>query len=353
MLDGFAVDVFVYPPGFLLLPGALRLLTTDFLRERMLYYALDFGVVAGAMLALARWIGGTRGLVVGLLVPAVLLSVPSRISLQIGNFQLIAVALSILAMISFARGRSTVGAAMLAFAIASKLHPGLLLVYLLARRRFREVGFTLGFLALYFGLAVAFYGKDVVGAFVGFEAPRLASGVAFGMLRLIPWTVTINESIYGLVLKLGLLGVPGASFRLAGGVAWAYTLGLVVATVLLGLKRESDRLATAGSWLALLGLASLRAPFLAQEYGLFLPLWLLSVVAARIEPGRWGYGMLALVAWGGLNVLWPFEAFSHGVVVSLLVTSVGQAIAWALLGWTMLSEWRTRDRAMAADGAVT
>jgi alpha-1,2-mannosyltransferase len=343
MLAGFQVDTFMYPPPFLLLPGALRLVTDDFLRERMIWYLLDFALVVGAMLALARWIGGRRGLLVGLLVPAVLVSVTARISLQMGNFQLMAAALSVLAMVAFERGRALRGAPLLAFAIASKLHPGLLLVYLLARRKFREVGLTLGFLVLYVVLVRVFYGGAVLGSFVGFEAPRLASGAAFGMLHVLPWAVTINESVYGLVLKLGLLGVPGASFPAAGVLAWAYTLALVVVAVLLGRRGEGDdRLGAAATWLALLGLASLRAPFLPQEYGLFLPVWLLSIVVARsiIEDGRRSHVIAAILAWAGLNVLLPFEAFPRGVGFSLLVTSVAQAIAWALLAWTVVRALR-------------
>ena len=56
-----------------------------------------------AMVVLARWIGGASGLLVLLLVPIVWVSPTTRLTLQIGNFQITAFALSILAMIAFDR----------------------------------------------------------------------------------------------------------------------------------------------------------------------------------------------------------------------------------------------------------
>src|SRR5262245_6790131 len=61
-----------------------------------------------------------------------------------------------LAMVLFEGGRHALGGAVLAFTIASKLFPGLLVIYLLARRQYRAVAWTaasgLGYIFLTFGL---------------------------------------------------------------------------------------------------------------------------------------------------------------------------------------------------------
>src|SRR5512132_3893124 len=45
MLGPFGIDVYEYPPPFLLVPRALRLLTTDFFRLRPLWFGLNIAVV--------------------------------------------------------------------------------------------------------------------------------------------------------------------------------------------------------------------------------------------------------------------------------------------------------------------
>ncbi|MGH7280542.1 MAG: hypothetical protein ACRELY_03390, partial [Polyangiaceae bacterium] len=229
--------------------------------------------------------------------------------------------------------------------VGAKLYPGLLLVYLIGRRKFREVALTIGFLILYMVLAAAFFGPRVLGVFAGFEGPRLATGAAFGMLHMMPWTVTINESVYGFVLKLGMLGVPGASFKAAGIVAWLYMLAVIAIAFVIGKKKESSSLATATTWVAILAAASLRAPFLPQEYGLFLPLWLLSLVVARMTNVNARAIGIAVAAWAGLNILWPLEEFHRGAILALFVTAIAQAVAWTLIARELRRAWRAEPSA--------
>jgi alpha-1,2-mannosyltransferase len=57
MLGIFRIDVFEYPPPFLLLPQALKTLTNDFLRVRLLWFAFNGLVILMAMLIIARSLG--------------------------------------------------------------------------------------------------------------------------------------------------------------------------------------------------------------------------------------------------------------------------------------------------------
>jgi hypothetical protein len=71
MLGPFRIDVYEYPPPFLLLPRALRLVVPDFLRLRLLWFALNCGVVLLSMLVVTRLLGpaaGTRALLLSPLV---------------------------------------------------------------------------------------------------------------------------------------------------------------------------------------------------------------------------------------------------------------------------------------------
>ena len=63
-------------------------------------------------------------------------------TLQAGNAHLLFIAAAVAAMLLFERQRHAAGGAILAYAIVSKLFPGVLLFYLLLRRDWRAVGWT-------------------------------------------------------------------------------------------------------------------------------------------------------------------------------------------------------------------
>ena len=86
------------------LPRAPVAAGLDFLTIRKVWFAVQSIVLFATMVLLARWIGGSSGLLVLLLVPVMWLSPTTRLGLQIGNFQLTAFALTVLAMIAFDRG---------------------------------------------------------------------------------------------------------------------------------------------------------------------------------------------------------------------------------------------------------
>src|SRR5260221_2954637 len=135
MLGPFNADVVGLPPPFPLLPRALLWLTSDFLRFRMLWFALNGGVVLIALLAGAGPLGPAAGTRALLLSPLVWVALPTISNLQKGNVQGMVIALSMLAMVLFERRRFAAGGILLAFVTASKLYPGLLVVYLLVRDR--------------------------------------------------------------------------------------------------------------------------------------------------------------------------------------------------------------------------
>src|SRR4029453_13142281 len=104
-LGPFNVDVFEYPPPFLLLPRALLLVAHDFMSLRMLWFALDCAGVMAVMIAVARRMGpaaGTRALLLASLMWA---AVPTISFVQKGNVQGLVVAASIAAMLLFEKRR--------------------------------------------------------------------------------------------------------------------------------------------------------------------------------------------------------------------------------------------------------
>jgi hypothetical protein len=303
MIGPFKIDVYEYPPPFLLLPRALLLLAPDFMRLRMLWFGIGGALVLMAMLVVARFLGPVAGTRALLLSPLVWMSLPMLSTLQKGNVQAMVVAASMLAMVLFERRRWAAGGALLAFATASKLYPGLLIVYLVAQRRWRAVAWTAALGVALLALSLLDIGWAPYAAFFD-HLPGLLGGEAFPAFRN-PAARAINFSIPGLVFKLGLFGVPGMNFGASKMVGWAYTLVALAATVFAARRTLRDREKPL-VWLAILILATLRSPFLPATYAAIPPLWLLTILAAHQAPTPRTLSVLLLV-WAGLNVYWPTD----------------------------------------------
>ncbi|HZI94807.1 MAG TPA: glycosyltransferase family 87 protein [Patescibacteria group bacterium] len=304
MLGPFKIDVYEYPPQFLLLPRALRWLTPDFTDLRMLWFALCGGSLLLALFVVARFLGPAAGTRALLLSPVVWVSLPVTLgTLQKGNVQILVIASSMLAMVLFERRQPAAGGAILAFMTVSKLYPGLLIMYLLARRQWRAVAWTTAFAGAFSLLTLLILGWGPYAAFLD-HLPGLMSGEAFPAFRN-PAPTASNLSIPGLVFKLKLFGGAALSFGAAKLLGWGYTLVALAVTVFAGSRtlRDDEKPQT---WMAILILATLRSPFLPQTYGVYPPVWLLTLLAATLAPLRRAPFMI-LCAWIALNLYWPSD----------------------------------------------
>lgn len=303
LIGPFKIDVFEYPPPFLLMPRALQLVTQDFLRTRMLWFALNGGFVLLVFLVVARFLGRPADQRALLLSPLVWMSLPMISVLQKGNVQAMVIAASMLAMVLFERRRWAAGGVLLAFATVSKLYPGMLVVYLIARRQWRAVAWTTALSVAFVLIAFLDLGWAQYAAFLD-HLPGLLSGEAFPAFRN-PMATAMNFSVPGIVFKLKLFDVPGMSFEAAKMLGGVYTLVAVTMTVLAGLHapREHEKPMV---WMAILILATLRSPFLPQAYAGVPPLWLLTLLAACITPNAKTLTMI-LFAWASLNIYWPVD----------------------------------------------
>jgi alpha-1,2-mannosyltransferase len=325
MIGPFKIDVYEYPPPFLLLPRALRTVFPDFFRFRMMWFGLNSAVILLAMLVLARGLGPSAGTRALLLSPLVWAAAPTLSVLQKGNAQALVIAISILAMALFERRRWMAGGALLAYATASKLYPGMLAVYLLARREWRAVAWTAGL-----GVALAVVTWIDVG-WAPFRAvldrmPALVGGEAFPAFRN-PMAMAINYSIPGLVFKLKLFGVPGMTFAAAKVVGWIYTLVVIAVIVAVGRRPVPERRRPL-VWLAILILATLRSPFLPQSYAGFPALVLLMLLGTMSAPTTKTL-VAVLLAWLALNIMWPIDWPMDPRLLALLST-IPQTVTLAL-----------------------
>jgi hypothetical protein len=256
-------------------------------------------------------VAGTRAL---LLSPLVLASDLTIGTLQAGNLQAIVFSLAMIAMVLFAQHRYAAGGAVLAFVTVSKLFPGLLIVYLLVRREWRALAWTMGLIAVLVAISLLDTGWTPYKAFLD-HLPRLLSGEAFPAFRN-PGAIAKNYSVPGMAFKLQLFGLASAPFGAMRIIGWIYTLIVLAATVILArrtLTREQEPLA----WLTILILASLRSPFL-PGYAVIPVLWLLTLLAARFAPTGKTLGGV-LLAWVVLNITMPQQGPDPRLLTAILL----------------------------------
>ncbi|MFQ5600433.1 MAG: glycosyltransferase 87 family protein [Candidatus Krumholzibacteriia bacterium] len=335
----FTIDHYQYPPPFLILPRSLSLVTGDFLRMRALRFALGTAAFLTALAVVAVWCGAARSNPELLVLPLLVAAPATLATLQIGNFQLMAISLAMLGMVAFERKHDWLGGLLLGFSMLSKVFPGILLVYLILQRRWRPVIWTAGASLAILVVTLSLFGAGPVRDFVTFQVPRIASGDVFAFFTKakVPRTVMANTALFGLPYKLEGLGLTGFdSYRVAQVLTHADTLGLAVLLVLLARARRALRaeaasgvrtgpgspLREAQTWLALLTLAQLRSPFLPWTYGIIATMWLLLLVLPRTRHRIWKTALVG-VAWVLLAVNVPFRFGPDSYPFHLGFTFVG------------------------------
>jgi alpha-1,2-mannosyltransferase len=302
------VDPFHYPPPFLLLPEALRVVAPDFWDLRRLWFAMQALTLAAAVVGLAGWIGGMQGgfaLLAGILVLA---SPHTAATLQQGNFQITAIALALVAIVLLMSGLTATGSGLLAYAALAKIFPGVLVVPLIAARRWRLLAWIAAAGAVLVVLTVVVIGMRPFQDFVSTALPDISSGAAFPQAD-VPAQSRVNWSAYGETVRLRQLGVSWLTAPRGLMLTQLYGLAVVALAAWVGWKRRfdlsvgADRLALLQVSLALVSLASFRSPFVGVVYGSIGTLWAIGLTAASMPTearrAAWftGFVILAWSTW--------------------------------------------------------
>ncbi len=337
MLGAFNIDVYEYPPPFLTVPRSLQLVAPQFAPFRMVWFGLNGLALLGAFVLVAQSLGPTLGTRALLLSPLMLATIPTLNFLQKGNVQGAMIATAMIAMVLFDRRYFALGGALLAYATVSKLFPGLLIVYLLAQRRWRPVAWTAAFGVVLTLLSLLTLGLPGYAAFLE-HLPGLLGGEAFPAFRN-PAAMAINYSVPGLVFKLKLFGVPGMGFGVSKVVGWLFTIVALVVTFLLGSRtlRDEDKPLV---WLAILIVATLRSPFLPHAYGGFPALWLATLLAAQARPSARNLS-LVVGAFAVLSFFWPVDWRMDPKLLAT-ISSLPQAMVMAIAFVVVRRELRYR-----------
>ena len=334
-------DPFHYPPPFLLLPQAIRVVAPDFWDFRRIWFVLQAVTLAGAVVGLAGWVGGRAGAVAltgGLLV----LAFPhAAATIQQGNFQITGVPLGVIAFVLLIAGREALGGGVLAYAALGKIFPGLLVIPLLTGRHWRALAWVAAMGLVILALTVATQGIQPMRDFFSTSLPEISTGAAFPQTENGP-NARVNLSAYGQTVRLRMLGVTWLTQPRGLMAAQIYGVLVVALAAWAGWRRRfdlthtHDRLAVAQLALGLVGLASYRSPFVGAVYGGVSTLWLMGVCAARArQPLRaqvWLLGLcvLAYALWSIPSPAYPPSQSWIWITGALTFACMGISV-WAVL----------------------
>jgi len=324
-LDGFA-----YPPPFLLAPRALLVITDQFHLLRTIWFGMCGLFSLWAAVAVSLHLGGRTGARAAVGLPAIWIAFPWLACLQLSNVHVALVAGAVLSMVAFANDRHVLGGGLLAFVTLAKISPGILVAYLLVRRRWSAVLWTAGWGVALLGLTFATIGTESTVAFVDYELPRIATGKAFDFLLDKGDGVITNYSVFALPFKLGGLGIGVDPWSQGPLWSWAYSLGVLALALYAASRVGLSRVAEACIWIALVGLVSLRSPA-APPYVLGAWTWMLVLMAAASRTRR---GVVACgLAWLVLGLDIPIPG---GGTLAYLVSLLRQFAVMGLAVWVVL-----------------
>jgi len=315
----FDLDYYAYPPPFLLVMAPLAALSGDFAAQRALWFGCNGLLLAVGLWIVARWLSGPGAHRVLLLAPIFFGSLPVLATLQVGNFQIAVVMISVLAMVAFERDRPALGGALLAFAILSKLSPGVLGIVLLAQRRFRGAAWTAGFGVVFLALSILTIGVNPMKSFLTYMLSRLSSGEAFAFMDDAPFSILTNMSPFGLPFKLQLIGFDVSDpWVMARRIGRIYSGILAILTVV-AVRRTGDRRSQAMLWMSLLVLAALQSPF-APGYVTIGLLWAITLWTVEVRRLRGGISLVLL--WLLITIVPPIPNLHIFAVYSVLQSAL-------------------------------
>ena len=335
-IGAFTVDYYHYPPPFLLLPLTIRAAAPDFFDFRRVWFAFQTTTMVALWVGMAWWLGGVTGRRLALAGIALMALPVTWASIQGGNVQTTVIAVALAGTMAVASGRAVAGSALLTAATLGKIFPGVLLAHVVAWHRPRVAAWVVAWCAAILALTAALLGPGIFHEFTFGELPRMLSGDSFPQTEL-PWAAPVNQSIYGLTVKLRRLGVDALD-RDTGKLVTRGLVALLGAAVLLVgwlVVRRADtvgeeaRLATLLVAFGFLNLSSLLSPFVGGAYGAVYTIWLavLGAVSTAGRPTR---------AWflGGATLL--FVANAMVGAPRLAETPSTATLVWSLVGGVTL-----------------
>jgi hypothetical protein len=326
-LDG---ETFTTGPTLLLVSMVLRLVAPTLPVQRGIWFAVEGLALGAALLMMARRVRGPRSSLAVAILPLAWTTVPVMSALQLGSFQVLTVALSLIAMGAFEDQRPALGGALLSFVTLGKLFPVLLVLHLLFRRRWQALLWTAGFAVAQLGVAMHVLGLGPFRSFLRDAVPHLVHGDVAQLL--VPQNVAVDQAVSALVLKLQLLGLPPPiqEHRFFELVTWVYAAALVLlAWSSRRVSSEAHRQALV--WLALVLAGSLAGPWVEQSAGL-LPAVLLPVVVVMAVGWRHGVVSLAVLTWLAANALLPPDRTVSPALLTA-ITLGQQCLALLLALW--------------------
>ncbi|MCB1179185.1 MAG: DUF2029 domain-containing protein, partial [Leptospiraceae bacterium] len=262
MFKPFKLDAYGYPPPFLLYPKLLMLITDNYLSLRAMFSGISMLIAIFTAFILAKTLKGNHEKRLFIFTPLLISSPAIAITLQVGNFHLAAISISLLVWAYLEQNKNTISGTLLSIATLSKISPGILGIIFLVQKKYKAVLFTIISAIIICGITYLVFGGKVWSDFIFYHMPNVQTGRALSFLAETDQSIEFNIAPFGIPFKLSALGILNIGWeeaKLAGNI---FTLFLIIITIFAGFRKGSPQFRLA-IWTSILMFASLRSPYAA------------------------------------------------------------------------------------------
>ncbi|GEM_PF-6249292 len=297
---GHTIDRYPYSPVPLLLPAGILSISKNLKILRVAWFSILFSAFLISAIILFYPMEKGRGISLSFLLGGFLASNALNFILQVGNIHPLVIGFTALGIAMIERKRPIAGGFFMAFASATKLWPGVVLLVYLFGRKWAPVIWAFLWTALLTWISSLFFGWEPFKEFLTWEVPRLADGRAFPFLAF-PVPAASNLSIPSIMHKFSVLGWMAKPQALVDPLWRTGWISVVLISILwLGFssfKRNEKNYPS--SWrilqlFAIVCLAQLGSPYLSAYFGNLSFLILLGLLMMNPRGRKTFYLLLAL-----------------------------------------------------------
>ncbi|MCB1193730.1 MAG: DUF2029 domain-containing protein, partial [Leptospiraceae bacterium] len=256
----FKLDAYGYPPPFLLFFILILLFTGNYFSIRAFVGGLSLIFAIFSIFMIAKTLGGIHEKRIYIFTPFLVSTPPMLITIQVGNFHLIAISLCLLIWVYSEKNKFSLSGTLLAIATISKIFPGLLGVLFIIQKQYRIILATIVAAIAICGISYIVFGSKIWHDFIFYHLPHVQTGRALSFMVDGDQNIEFNLSPFGIPFKLAALGIFNFSWNEAKIFGNIFSIFLLGIGIIAGRKKGSPqfRLST---WIALVMFASLRSPF--------------------------------------------------------------------------------------------
>ncbi|MCB1159578.1 MAG: DUF2029 domain-containing protein, partial [Leptospiraceae bacterium] len=258
----FKLDAYGYPPPFLLFPKLLLLITKNYMSLRAMFSGISMLIAILTAYILAKTLGNNHEKRIFIFTPLLISSPAIAITLQVGNFHLTAISISLLVWAYLEKNKNAISGTLLSIVTLSKISPGILGIMLVFQKKYKAILSVIISTIIICGITYLVFGGKIWNDFIFYHIPQVQTGRALSFLAESEQNIEFNIAPFGIPFKLRALGILNIGWKEAKTASNIFSIFLLIITILAAFRKGSPRFRLT-IWISILMFGSLKSPYAA------------------------------------------------------------------------------------------